>query len=829
MERIDITKEIDREKRMLEKGNERFLDRQESNKRLTTQENPHNLVKESLPRVSKEILLLINTEKEKGKGRKCKWIDDLDTIDPDILSYIGLNTFFECVSQGLTRTSCLTRIGKRIELESYSIELTKFDSKLAKRIERQVMKEHSSEIYRIDALKNIAGKEGFKPERWSKDRKTRAATPIYDAVLNASHVFEEWDESEPRKTKKKVGLTTEASALLAKLDFESSWNEPMLAPMIVKPRPWKDINTGCYRHPKLAAHVPLVRAATPEQRQAIRNQIRTSKELPLYIQALNALQETPLEINKDMLHVVKWCWENGKAPAKFPLKDYIEYPDKHDNWDELTDEQKKGIRLDIKSIRIKNREIDGARAVMQQDLATADELSNFEEFYLGWNMDFRSRVYPVSFFNYHRDDHVKSLFLLKEKSKITKDNVAWLAIHLANTGDFDRISKGTLEERIEWVNQNHIMIYSCGVDYEGSYEIWSKADKPFQFLSACICYANWCDNPDNCWTGLPIAIDGTNSGVQHYSASSLSRSEGKLVNLTADVKKPQDVYQKVADNVVKKLEQNKEKDELAKLWLDFGINRSICKRNTMCFGYSSKRYGFADQIYEDLMKPIEDKVLRGLIKEHPFGNKNEQKQAARYLANINYDVIRNLLKSVTQGMEFFQQCCDVLSKEGKPMRFRTPTDFPVIQRYNKWNKKRVRIFLHDRVAGIKKRSLVTLRERNKSKIDSKKARSAVSPNVIHSLDASHLLMTILHCRSYGVQSFFVVHDSFATVIDHTWTMFHCVRSTFVDMYKDWCLYEDMKDQVAQQLNDPMKITTIKIPEKGTLNLEEVRNSDYCFS
>ena len=67
-------------------------------------------------------------------------------------------------------------------------------------------------------------------------------------------------------------------------------------------------------------------------------------------------------------------------------------------------------------------------------------------------------MYPVSTFNYHRDDHVKALFLMANGKKVTAENRGWVMVAVANTGAFDGIDKKCLEDRMQWVDDNHLMI-----------------------------------------------------------------------------------------------------------------------------------------------------------------------------------------------------------------------------------------------------------------------------------------------------------------------------------------------------------------------------------
>jgi DNA-directed RNA polymerase len=62
---------------------------------------------------------------------------------------------------------------------------------------------------------------------------------------------------------------------------------------------------------------------------------------------------------------------------------------------------------------------------------------------------------------------------------------------------------------------------------------WLQADKPFMFLAAQLDYQAWANSgfSDDYVSHIAIALDGSNSGLQHYSAA-LRSDEGSLVGLT---------------------------------------------------------------------------------------------------------------------------------------------------------------------------------------------------------------------------------------------------------------------------------------------------------
>ena len=822
----NIETQLVREKQMFEQGRERYLGRLEGNMKPSTQNNPHRLISDALQKVSEGLRSLLGSEQEcKGRGRKYSWHYDIQGLDHDLLAYIGLNTCMDSVAINGTLTSTLTKIGKRVELEIWAMGLQEHDKKLAQRIEQKVTSDHSAEVYRIKAAKMIAKKAGYSADAWNEERRTKVAVPIMNAVLEHSGVFEVWEQEKARRTIRRVGLTQEAALKLADMDFQCSWQEPILAPLIVPPKPWTSFNTGCYLDPVTASLVPLVRGAPAEQIKIIKHQFK--KGIPLYVEAINAIQATPLKINTYVLDTVRWCWDNNKSFGKFPRRESLKHLKRPDNWENMDQYERKGWTLKAREVREKNREIDGARATMLQDLMTASELATFDEFYLPWNFDRRGRAYPVSHFSYHRDDHVKAMFNLKRGSKMDESAVSWLAVHIANTGDFNKISKQSIDDRIAWVEDNQEKIYAVGRDPVSTFDYWSSADKPFQFLSACHEFANYIDIGEEYVCSLPPQMDGTNSGVQHYSAASLNHSDGLMVNLVPS-DKPQDIYQCVADRVLRDLQQSD--SEYASLWLDYGVSRSTVKRNTMTYGYSSGQYGFSEQLYEDIMRPIQDSVMRGYLKQHPFGDVSEQKKACSFLAKINYESVQEVISSAANGMSFFQKIAGALAHENKLVHFVNPIGFPMIQEYTYWNIKKIKIYLFDRDAKVLHRTQISLRTKPDKKVDVRKCKAAVSPNVIHSMDSAHLLATVLLAKDNGVQDFFMIHDSFGTTPADTDIMYQAVRMSFIDIYKDWCLYEDFLKQATSRLSySGLKKLEKEIPEKGTLDIDAVMESEYCFS
>ena len=815
---------------MKTEGQQRYINRQSKMTSASTMNEPHKLITSAISKVSQEITAMIKLQTEAptdggSVGRPRQWLQHLKDVDVDTLAYIGLNTCFDSVLSFGSLTSTASKIGRRIELENFALGLSQFDNTLHKRITSQVTKDHTSQVYRIKAARIIASKEGYKPAKWSAKDCVVVGGPILSAVLSASDLFTTFDMNPATtNTKMVIGLTEEARANLFQMETDASWAEPMYGPLVIPPQPWTSFNTGCYYDFALSSSVPLVRGANREQRKAIQHHF-DKFGTPDYVKALNAVQATPLKINDDVLSVLEWATENRLSFGKFPEMIAPAFPKTPENIAEMDPEIAMQLKKDQKAWHGKAREADANQGNMYAVLKTANEMTEYPEFWLPWNFDFRGRLYPVSTFNYHRDDHVKALFTLANGKTVDGETRDWLSIHLANCGDFEKISKRSFADRISWVADHHDQIMATAADFKATFDWWRQADKPFQFLAAVYEYAKLQSDPDTL-VHLPPAMDGTNSGVQHYSSALRNEDDGMLVNLVPS-DKCQDVYASVAA-VSTRLLQAMAGDPIADAWLAFGVGRKEVKRNTMTYGYSSVERGFCDQILEDLMAPLRRDVAHGRLDKHPFGDNKSQVKHAALLAKVNYQAVQEVVKSVADGMKFLQELTDAVSKEDKTLRWQTPCGFPVVQSYKKWIKKRVRIYLWDRQIKKERWTQLTIREENPFKIDTKKMRSAVAANAVHSLDSAHMINTILMALDNGVEDFFVIHDSFATTCADTWTMYHCVRHAFVDQYEGGCFFEEIRSQVAQRVSDPNKVLP-PVPTKGTLDIRGVLESEYCFS
>ena len=826
------------ESSMISDGAQRFLEQEEQLTKtgiLNTVDT--KLVKGALPLVAAQI------SKELERASKISsrpfWFHALSNVDAETVAYIGLNYAFIGVGQCTDIQNITANIGKQVCVELWALDFERKDPKLFKRLFEMAKRNHNSPKHRLKAMSAVGSRSGNGVDRWEPEHMVNVGQAVLNCVMMGSKLFEDYDRPKKKFFVKCLGLSEEGRKLVESLKGDLMWMSPIFRPMLAEPKPWTSFHSGCYHDEKLASLVPLVRGTKPKQRELIEAAFK-SDSMRRITRALNAIQSTPFAINKPVLDQVKACWERGDIISKFPRKAKLKVPGKTNNWDDLDAQQRKHVKKTKEKIILRNRSFDADAVNMASDLALATELSDHERFWLPHNLDFRGRIYPIPTFNHQRADHIRALFMFARGRKLGKDGAYWMCINVANTGDFDKVSKKSLDDRITWVNENQRALYLIGKKPGLTRHLWQQADKPFSFLAACIDFAGYVENGDDHISYIPPAMDGTNSGVQHYSAALRDDKGGATVNLLP-LDKPADVYQIVADRVNEEI-AHCISDEAA-LWRAYGVTRKVVKRNVMTFAYSSEKFGFRQQQMEDLMKPLEDQVLEGVISKHPFGEDNGSK-AATYIADKVWVAVNDVVEKAAEGMRFIQKCAQLCAHEAKPLIWTSPIGLPIVHSYEDYKVNRVRIFLYDKditPAEATKNSKVTeegdvykcimlnLRSQPKGTLDKMKQRNAAAPNFIHSLDASHLMFSVLAGIEEGIEDFMLIHDSFATHACDTGVWGHRIREQFVAMYEHFDVMQRLYNSTYMQLDDTSRMSMVEVPASGNLDLREVILSDYAFA
>lgn len=618
-------------------------------------------------------------------------------------------------------------------------------------------------------------------------------------------------------------------------------------PMVIPPKPWTNPFDGGY-YINLKKPLQLVRMSAKDC-----DALYSDVDMPTVYKAVNAIQNTAWHINNRVLEVANavCSWEHIPEALEMPTANPAEPPVRPIEADTNKDIQREW-RQAMTSYYQEDNKRKAKRILVNCILKLANDFKDDEAIYFPHNLDFRGRVYPVTLIHPQGNDFMKAMLEFSEGVELGKDGHTWLAFQGANMWGLD---KKPIEERIAWVYENSDMIISVAEKPLDNLQ-WTEADSPWEFLAFCFEWNDYLKIGESFKSKLAVAFDGSCSGLQHFSAMLRDEVGGEAVNLKPD-DHVHDIYGIVAEKVKELLKKDMQEGtddtieatedgssylkkgtkSLAKEWLDHGVSRSVTKRPTMTLCYGASKFGFADQILEDTVYPA--------LAHNPLSF-SKPSQASRYMAGLIWDSLKGVVVKAVEAMEWLQTASGLLAKdkniEGKnlPTTWITPAGFPVKQKYPKVRVKRLNtvlsgsIKIFDTTSGSTEEategSVLRLAFAEPTdEIDSRKQKQGIAPNFVHSMDASHLMLTVCACVDKGVNAFAMIHDSYGVPAGHGSIMFTTVREVFVSTYTENDVLQDLHDHICNLLSPKMLKDLPEVPTKGNLDLDCAKESMYAFS
>jgi len=761
-------------------------------------------------------------------GKKHTAAKLLDKIEPDVSALLASKALMNSVSLLRNLQTAALECGGMIEDEIRYRAFIEADKKTWTRAQRGYHTDHYTHRRRV--LQAAAKREGVElPDNWTREQRFHVGMKLIDLFQASTGLIE------VRRFRGGKGrIQYELRATPATLDWIKDRHEaaealtPVHLPMVEPPLDWSSPSNGGYRY-GLKGKLRLVKTRNRGYLDELHN-----VDMPLVYQAVNALQQTAWRINKRVLEVAKHAAERGHGRGGLPATEQLDLPEKPHNIGE-DEEARKDWRRSAAQIHSTNRSRGSKAIQIQRTIWVADRFSSFNALYFPYVLDFRGRAYPAPMFLQPQGtDLAKGLLEFSEGKAVGENGWWWLAVHGANCLAEDpdsglKIDKLSLQERVDWVFDNTDRLCRVAQDpYE--HTLWDSADKPLQFLAFCYEWADFADywnddRPEEYISHIPVAMDGSCNGLQHFSAMLRDPIGGAAVNLTPQ-DRPADIYQEVADRALERAtEDAAEGNLLASAWLQTGfIDRKLCKRPVMTMPYGSKQFGMREQILEVIREKIEG-GWPGFEAVNQDGELYYGKgwHEAGYMAAVIWEAIGKVVVSAREAMDWLQQAAGLAAKDALPIYWTAPSGFPVMQAYPAMQLRMVKTMLAGNI--IKPR----LQDEQQDKLDKTRQRNGVSPNFVHSLDAAAMMLTIHAAQEYGVTAFAMVHDSYGTHAADAETLAACTRVAFVDMYEAFDPLKKLRDELLDQLPEESTGELPELPEAGSLDLRQVEESDYFFS
>lgn len=778
------------------------------------------LIVEHLPKLAQGIVEFVESEFTGRAGRKHTAVPYLVQIDPSEAAWLTLSCAVHYIAKMVIRAGgppprlqgLAEAVADSVEQHMNLKRLAKESGGLYRKVAEQVAKS-TSERHRKGVWDHVARKYLEAPLVWEKREKFLVGSKLLELAEEHTGLVEiiRMERRNGRDTTLAVTLRDDAVDWIVEAERECSMLRPAYMPMVVAPRPWTDMNSGGYLLSRLRARLMI--GGNAKRTEVLRADLST------VIDAVNTVQATAWQINGAVLDVLDALVHSGGGTAGLPATGDLPIPPRPLNIPSdvpvsaLPDDLRETLntwRRAASQAHTENGLLKAKRIELGRLRYLARRFRDEPAIYFPHRIDFRGRVYPMpEGLHPQGGDMVKGLLRFAEGKPLGDDGAFWLAVHIANLFGRDKMP---FEDRVAWVqaHEDKLLAAALGpLDQEGAF--WMEAENPWCALAACFEWAGYKVAGNAFVSHLPIAMDGSCSGLQHFSALLRDEVGGAAVNLVpAD--KPADIYTAVARRA--QVLSDASDSGMAAAWAG-KVTRKVAKQPTMTLCYAATRFGIIGQVKG---------ALRGLNEEaggRYLCGDVELDAAAAYMADTLMTAMGDVVVAARRAMDWLQSAATLAARAGKEIRWTSPLGLPVVQAYTDPVGERVTVFWRGQ------RMTITAAQ-DGSVLNPRRQAAGVCPNFVHSLDAAHLMSSVLLARENGLASFAVIHDSFGVHAADTSLMHAVLREAFAQQYRvNWL--ESLREELAEQIGPVLAEQLPTLPAIGSLDVEAIRDADYCFA
>ena len=762
------------------------------------------IMRQLLPAFHKRVRQLF----KKGPGRPTRWQEDLRNYDAKKAAFICFKVVLDELPKKKTLTSLAYAVGKHIEREVMCTYLVKTNPKGKGIIKGAKTRSKASQYRHIQlSMRNEEKKEGMENfDHWAKRDRLSCGLNLVELLRVSTGLIEYLyiKKSARGKLTRFVAATKETLDWLENFNTHHSLLDPFWMPTIDPPENWENVWEGGYVSNEEDGFLPDFPFIKSYDKKFLRS--LDPKKLKIPMDAVNKIQRTPWEINQNVLAVILWAWDNNVEVEGLPSKEDEELPPFPIDGEHNRDSRNSWAKIASK-IHRRNLSTRSKRMLTTKVVYLAEKFAG-ERIFLPCNVDFRGRVYYApTFCNPMGNDLSRGLLQFWREEKVrNKEEARWLAIHGSNSYGNDKVS---LTDREQWAYDNADMIKSIAVDPTSDLR-WIEADAPFSFLAFCFEWRVFLEK-GKLKTKIPVMMDATNNGLQLLSILTRCEYGCAATNVTPnDEDIPADIYTTARLRCESYMKDDaKTGHPFAQAWLDYGIDRNCLKRPTMTKPYGLTEYSCRQYVLDW----FEDKI-HGDDLPSPFCEK-EYYKAVHYLSSNVWKAIEEILDLPKQCMDWFVEVAQIVSAEGRPLQWTTPSGFVVKQDYKKVKENKISTWITGQAIHINFQD-------STNKLSVVKQKNGVSPNTIHSYDSA--LLHLVVCES-GLYDFCMIHDSFGTHSNKAQLLADTIRSEAVKMFTPDLLREWLSE--IREQNPDLEFP--EPPEYGSADISLIRDSLYFFS
>lgn len=662
---------------------------------------------------------------------------------------------------------------------------------------------------------------------WTAAEKIDVGTRLLDIILENTDLITKVERiGVGNRNITELVATESAMAWIKQHEDMKQFMYPERAPCVIPPDEWTDMRQGGYYSPILRQNVPMIKTTISKDKLE-------GADLSRVMESINTVQAVPWQVNKEVLAVMKQVWHQNLGigmpaseklvPAPCPVDGIAK-----EDMTEVQQQEFQDWKFEANAIYTAERERVAQTFQTSRVIRMANDYAAYDAFWYVWYADFRGRLYTATAgFSPQGPDLAKGLLKFRNGKRLGARGLYWLKVHGANRYGYD---KGTYDERVAWVDAHHEQFVRAASDPLSYRDTWANADKPWQFLAFLFEYAEAHAlaaagvSPEDYTSYIAVGLDGSCNGLQNFSAMLRDPIGGAATNLTP-TDRPSDIYRSVADVTIRKVHevlreaqarvcstdeeaaQRRFDITMAQHWLTFGIDRKLCKRPVMTLPYGATRQSCQQYLFAEILA----RNKTHFPKEEGCSNF----KAATWLTRYVWQAIGEVVVAAAEAMAWLQKCASAMNKVDLPIKWTTADGFVAYQH----SKVIETVQITTQLQGKFKVRVGTITD----ELDTNKQRMGISPNFVHSYDATHLRMTVLNAKLAGITDMMLIHDDYGTHAADTDTLHRVIRETFVDLYER---FDPIASFRAEQEAAGGKLPDM--PTRGSLNLQAVLDALYFF-
>lgn len=812
--------QIELEEYMVNRGVERYRDQQDKAVDTRAHETSagSTLMRSYVLQVADYIQAYLDGEL-KGR-RRGKYAKLLETLETDKIAMFALRSVIGAIyaNPAYTMQTVCRNIGSACEDE---LRFTKFQAEYKEYYDsliRDFDRKNTTSYKHQRRVLNAKGRDrGLEWREWTDEERAGVGQTVIGLLLECCDLVERKTKRVGRANVHSVVPTAACLEWIEKHNAFAEFTHPERMPCIIEPADWCGAMDGGYYTAQMRDKTPLITARSNKKQ---RNALIDNADMDQVYRAVNAAQKTPWTINGKVFDVLKEVWHKSLG-CGLPSSKPFEIPacplGPDDKADDLPPDCAKAKAFQewkgmAREMHTREQERKAKCHSITRTVKLAAAMQEFETFWFVYQLDFRGRMYSTaSGLSAQGTDPAKGILMFKRgKALGSDDGVMWFKINGANKYGYD---KASYAGRVDWIDERREQWCGIADDPIGRRSEWAAADKPFQFLAWCFEYSEWC-RKDGQGEGyefishLPVGLDGSCNGLQHFSAMLRDEVGGRAVNLCPSTE-PNDIYGAVGRVCTGMLREAAALGEGGAInWLhqlpDQTVPRGLAKNPVMTLPYGSTQQACTQSIYG-----------WGLDNELEF-EKNTAFRHAIYLSPLLWQSIGEVVIAARAAMGWIQECSTILSNAGHQILYTSPLGFPVLQNSQKLEEYRIETQIGGRLQVRYKREAPAL--------DKRRQRNGSSPNLVHHVDATHMMMAVCAALSVGIEDFALIHDDFGTHAADTATFQRLIQETFVRLHTDHNILANFKREHEERHG----IELPDLPPMGDLDINDVLQSDYFF-